>query len=255
MSFFSKSGSKARRPLGRSNARGVPCRIERWFESSRRKVGIISEAPWWPYARGQAVASCAGKPRAMPCGRRRRALCPVARNTPFAPPHASSVLRAGRRRMAPQQVVKVRRDYNSWVATETMEDYALRYTPQALSQVVRMAGGQHGVWRGILPDPRGGRHAAGAVRLHQRLLGHRPRGSSSFWRAAHQRVCGAVWGGHGPAHARRGLWLHRLHAHLADLRSFTFHLLCARSRRDGLCAGAGARHPAHLGLPGSAPLW
>ncbi|MCW5322930.1 response regulator [Verminephrobacter aporrectodeae subsp. tuberculatae] len=31
---------------------------------------------------------------------------------------------------APQQVVKVRRDYNTWVATETMEDYALRYTPQ-----------------------------------------------------------------------------------------------------------------------------
>ncbi len=30
----------------------------------------------------------------------------------------------------PQQVVKVRRDYNSWVATETMEDYALRYAPQ-----------------------------------------------------------------------------------------------------------------------------
>ncbi|NML43541.1 response regulator [Ramlibacter sp. G-1-2-2] len=30
----------------------------------------------------------------------------------------------------PQQVVKVRRDYNSWVASETMEDYALRYTPQ-----------------------------------------------------------------------------------------------------------------------------
>jgi hypothetical protein len=31
---------------------------------------------------------------------------------------------------APQRVVKVRRDYNSWVAHETMEDYALRYTPQ-----------------------------------------------------------------------------------------------------------------------------
>ena len=30
----------------------------------------------------------------------------------------------------PQRVVKVRRDYNSWVASETMEDYALRYTPQ-----------------------------------------------------------------------------------------------------------------------------
>ena len=31
---------------------------------------------------------------------------------------------------APQRIVKVRRDYNSWVAHETMEDYALRYTPQ-----------------------------------------------------------------------------------------------------------------------------
>jgi hypothetical protein len=31
---------------------------------------------------------------------------------------------------APQRVMKVRRDYNSWVASETMEDYALRYTPQ-----------------------------------------------------------------------------------------------------------------------------
>lgn len=31
---------------------------------------------------------------------------------------------------APQRVVKVRRDYNSWVGSETLEDYALRYTPQ-----------------------------------------------------------------------------------------------------------------------------
>ena len=31
---------------------------------------------------------------------------------------------------APQRVVKVRRDYNSWVASETLEDYALRYAPQ-----------------------------------------------------------------------------------------------------------------------------
>jgi signal transduction histidine kinase/purine-cytosine permease-like protein/DNA-binding NarL/FixJ family response regulator len=32
---------------------------------------------------------------------------------------------------APQRVVKVRRDYNSWVAQESLEDYALRYTPQS----------------------------------------------------------------------------------------------------------------------------
>ncbi|MBS0434674.1 MAG: response regulator [Proteobacteria bacterium] len=31
---------------------------------------------------------------------------------------------------AVQRVIKVRRDYNSWVARETMEDYALRFTPR-----------------------------------------------------------------------------------------------------------------------------
>ena len=31
---------------------------------------------------------------------------------------------------APQRITRVRRDYNHWVGSETMEDYALRYTPQ-----------------------------------------------------------------------------------------------------------------------------
>ena len=31
---------------------------------------------------------------------------------------------------APQQIIKFRRDYNTWVASETMEDYALRFTPR-----------------------------------------------------------------------------------------------------------------------------
>ncbi|MBV8605587.1 MAG: hybrid sensor histidine kinase/response regulator [Pelomonas sp.] len=30
-----------------------------------------------------------------------------------------------------QRVVKIRRDYNAWVASETLEDYALRFTPRA----------------------------------------------------------------------------------------------------------------------------
>lgn len=30
-----------------------------------------------------------------------------------------------------QQVIKIRRDYNSWVARETIEDYALRFTPRS----------------------------------------------------------------------------------------------------------------------------
>ena len=32
---------------------------------------------------------------------------------------------------SPQQVIKIRRDYNAWVASETLEDYALRFTPRS----------------------------------------------------------------------------------------------------------------------------
>src|SRR5688572_28714051 len=32
---------------------------------------------------------------------------------------------------APQRVIKIRRDYNAWVGRETMEDYALRFTPRS----------------------------------------------------------------------------------------------------------------------------
>ncbi|MBR0567712.1 response regulator [Azoarcus sp. L1K30] len=35
------------------------------------------------------------------------------------------------RSAAPQRVVKIRRDYNTWVANETLEDYALRFTPRS----------------------------------------------------------------------------------------------------------------------------
>ena len=31
----------------------------------------------------------------------------------------------------PLRVVKIRRDYNTWVANETLEDYALRFTPRS----------------------------------------------------------------------------------------------------------------------------
>ena len=32
---------------------------------------------------------------------------------------------------APLRIIKIRRDYNTWVANETLEDYALRFTPRA----------------------------------------------------------------------------------------------------------------------------
>jgi signal transduction histidine kinase/purine-cytosine permease-like protein/CheY-like chemotaxis protein len=37
---------------------------------------------------------------------------------------------APREDVAVQKVIKIRRDYNSWVARESMEDYALRFTPR-----------------------------------------------------------------------------------------------------------------------------
>jgi signal transduction histidine kinase/purine-cytosine permease-like protein len=54
--------------------------------------------------------------------------------TPLPPPPppdaATAVPLAGGAEAPVQRIIKVRRDYNSWVASETMEDYALRFTPQ-----------------------------------------------------------------------------------------------------------------------------
>jgi signal transduction histidine kinase/purine-cytosine permease-like protein len=54
--------------------------------------------------------------------------------TPLPPPPppdaAAAVPLAGGTEAPVQRIIKVRRDYNSWVASETMEDYALRFTPQ-----------------------------------------------------------------------------------------------------------------------------
>jgi signal transduction histidine kinase/CheY-like chemotaxis protein/purine-cytosine permease-like protein len=44
--------------------------------------------------------------------------------------HPASPSSAGAGAVAPQRITRVRRDYNSWVGSETMEDYALRFTPQ-----------------------------------------------------------------------------------------------------------------------------
>ena len=47
------------------------------------------------------------------------------------PPEAAGAAPLAAGAEAPlQRIIKVRRDYNSWVASETMEDYALRFTPQ-----------------------------------------------------------------------------------------------------------------------------
>ena len=52
---------------------------------------------------------------------------PMNDTLPLSPPDPRAQVRAP---SPVQRIIKVRRDYNSWVASETMEDYALRYTPQ-----------------------------------------------------------------------------------------------------------------------------
>ncbi|WP_409450574.1 ATP-binding protein [Aquabacterium sp. J223] len=57
---------------------------------------------------------------------RRAAVAPVAE--PGGAPRTAPTAPAGE---AVQRVMKVRRDYNGWVASETLEDYALRFTPRS----------------------------------------------------------------------------------------------------------------------------
>ncbi len=65
-----------------------------------------------------------------PCRAIRRTAHPQAWKLHLAPVNEIIPIRPVTDDDAPQRVVKVRRDYNSWVASETMEDYALRFTPQ-----------------------------------------------------------------------------------------------------------------------------
>jgi signal transduction histidine kinase/CheY-like chemotaxis protein/purine-cytosine permease-like protein len=60
------------------------------------------------------------------------------RPQPGQPPRGAATREAAERGgdpgPAPQRIIKVRRDYNSWVGSETLEDYALRFTPQRFRQ-------------------------------------------------------------------------------------------------------------------------
>ncbi len=58
------------------------------------------------------------------CGTKTAPMPGVSSNTATVVPETASAANAV------QRITLVRRDYNGWVASETMEDYALRYTPQ-----------------------------------------------------------------------------------------------------------------------------
>ncbi len=55
---------------------------------------------------------------------------PLPSTTPTPTPTLARLAQARPPAAPLQRIIKVRRDYNSWVASETMEDYALRFTPQ-----------------------------------------------------------------------------------------------------------------------------
>ncbi len=124
--------------------------------------------------------------------------------------------------------------------------------PARLSQVVGAAGGEHGVRRGFVPGAGGGGgDAAGGVRLRERAVGHPGHRAGYFHGGlADQPLRRRARRRHGSAHARRGLRLHRFDRDLAHLRQLHLHLLRAGGGHHGLCAGAGVRHSAGLGLPG-----
>ena len=52
---------------------------------------------------------------------------------------------------AQQRIVRVRRNYNQWVANQTLEDYALRFTAKSARKWSSVARRQHRHRRGLLP--------------------------------------------------------------------------------------------------------
>ncbi|NPT36983.1 response regulator [Paraburkholderia xenovorans] len=64
----------------------------------------------------------------------RRRKASMHQTQPQTPPPAAAATQAGASRPpagGTQRIVKIRRDYNAWVGDETLEDYALRFTPRA----------------------------------------------------------------------------------------------------------------------------
>lgn len=58
----------------------------------------------------------------------------TASQQPNHAPNPASTQRPTQPPTQPQKIFRIRRDYNSWVANESMEDYALRFTPRSFRQ-------------------------------------------------------------------------------------------------------------------------
>jgi hypothetical protein len=123
----------------------------------------------------------------------------------------------------PQRVIKIRRDYNAMGGSETIEDYALRFTPRAFRKwsewrVANTAFGAGRSWCSKRWAPRllvryGFANAFWAILATGLII---------FLRAGRSASTRAAWRGHGPASPVAPASATWAPAHLADLRSFTF---------------------------------
>ena len=146
-----------------------------------------------------------------------------------------------------QRIDRVRRQYNQWVANQTLEDYALRFTAKSARRWSAARVANTALGRDLVPGAGGDRrnHHPQLWR-HQRHRGHSGRQRHHLLlRPADRLPCRQMRHRHRPADARRRLRLHRLDHHLADLRLLHLHLLCDR--------GGHSRHRAGDVLRNSAP--
>ena len=80
------------------------------------------------------------RPQARPPFRRTKPVHPAAgRPAPGQGMEHASLVAMNQRNPA-QRIIKIRRDYNTWVADETLEDYALRFTPRSFRKWSRLCG-------------------------------------------------------------------------------------------------------------------
>ena len=147
---------------------------------------------------------------------------------------------------AQQRIVRVRRNYNQWVANQTLEDYALRFTAKSARKwsSARVANTAIGAVSFLALEAIGGSIAInyGFVNATAAIL---IVGALIFLTSLPiAYYASTLWRRYRPAHARRRLRLHRLDHHLADLRLVHVPVLRDRSRDHVARAGDVLRHPA-----------
>ena len=145
-----------------------------------------------------------------------------------------------------QRIDRVRRQYNQWVANQTLEDYALRFTAKSARRwsAARVANTALGAISFLALEAIGGTitlnygvtNATAAILVVSVIIFCLRTADCLSRRQMRHR--------HRPADPRRRLRLYRLDHHVADLRLLHLHLLRDRGGHPRQRAGDVLRHPA-----------